>query len=154
MAKRRGMLVRDLSVRRWNKRVVGVYRNTVADAKTQDTGSHHRLQQWPSQSTISPTAAIEDRDDFTDDADEEDGRGGLGLTRAKSGSLNLVLDCRDQSSSPWLHFPHIELVFLFFAFEGAIASEVSALRNSRCPWVTITAVTVLVSDLKPRPSRV
>ena len=66
------------------------------------------------------------------------------ITRSES-HMNLVSDCRDRSQAAWLHFPHIELLFLVFAFEGAVASEVAALRDSRCPWVTIAAATTLVS---------
>ena len=78
MAQRRGTPVRDLSVRRWNKRVVRVYPNTDAEAKVQDTGSHDRLQRWHSQSTLSPTGASEAREGFADDTDKEDG-GGVGV---------------------------------------------------------------------------
>lgn len=78
--------------------------------------------------------------------DQEKGaqEGGQVITRSES-HMNLVSDCRDRSQAAWLHFPHIELLFLVFAFEGAVASEVAALRDSRCPWVTIAAATTLVS---------
>lgn len=54
---------------------------------------------------------------------------------------------RDHSASPWLHFPHVELVFLLFAFEGAVAAGASALRESSCPWVIVAASAALVSRL-------
>lgn len=31
---------------------------------------------------------------------------------------------RQRSSSMWLHFPHVELLFLLFAYEGAVAAQV------------------------------
>lgn len=80
-----------------------------------------------------------DRSDY----DEERG-GGLGtLTRAES-RLSPVAECREHSRSAWLHFPHVELVFLFFAYEGAVASQVSALREAGCPPVMIAAGLALV----------
>ena len=59
--------------------------------------------------------------------------------------LSPVAECREQSTSAWLHFPHVELVVLFYAFEGAVASQVSALREGGCPSVMITAAVALVS---------
>lgn len=53
--------------------------------------------------------------------------------------------CREISRSVWLYFPHIELAFLFFAFDGTVAAQVSALNNSDCPSVFVPSVLVLVS---------
>ncbi|CAM9965822.1 unnamed protein product [Ascophyllum nodosum] len=36
--------------------------------------------------------------------------------------------CRDKSHSIWLHYPHVELLVLFFAFEGAVSSQVSVIK--------------------------
>ncbi|CAM9702642.1 unnamed protein product, partial [Laminaria digitata] len=58
--------------------------------------------------------------------------------------LSMVSVCRDRSTSAWLHFPHVELMFLLFAFEGAVAAGVSALRESRCPWVILVAATAFL----------
>ncbi|CAM9124958.1 unnamed protein product [Chrysoparadoxa australica] len=40
------------------------------------------------------------------------------------------LHVRKRSSSIWTHYPHIELLFLLFAFEGATTSQASALGSS------------------------
>ncbi|CAM9524910.1 unnamed protein product [Pylaiella littoralis] len=45
---------------------------------------------------------------------------------------NAVAKCRERSASIWLHFPHVELSFLLFSFEGAVAAYLSALRHSQC----------------------
>lgn len=45
----------------------------------------------------------------------------------------------------WLHFPHLELLFLFWAYEGAVAAQVSALKNAECPRVFWLALVALVS---------
>ncbi|CAM9746535.1 unnamed protein product [Choristocarpus tenellus] len=53
--------------------------------------------------------------------------------------MNPILHCRRRSTSFWLHFPHIELIFLIFAFEGAITAQASMLRSS-CPryfWIAL-----------------
>lgn len=87
----------------------------------------------------------------TDCSDEEEGgrrrRRRQVVTRVES-RLSPVAECREHSTSAWLHFPHVELVVLFFAYEGAVASQVSALREGGCPSVMITAAVALVS--KPR----
>lgn len=59
----------------------------------------------------------------------------------------LLAECRDRSRSAWLYFPHVELLFLLFAFEGAVASQLAALRDGGCPWVLYMACTALVSPL-------
>ena len=56
-----------------------------------------------------------------------------------------IVECRDRSTSMWLHFPHVELGFLIFAFEGFIAAQVFGLRQTGCLPVSITAAIVLVS---------
>lgn len=65
------------------------------------------------------------------------------------GARDELMECRDKSKSVWLHFPHLELVFLFFAFQGAVTSQLQALRYSgfSCPSVFFTALTFLVSPL-------
>ncbi|CAM9904645.1 unnamed protein product [Ascophyllum nodosum] len=47
-------------------------------------------------------------------------------------------------TSAWLHFPSVELVFLFFAFEGFIAAQVSGVRQTGCLAGSITSAVVLV----------
>lgn len=84
--------------------------------------------------------------EYSENDEEGGGAGGAGLgtlTRAES-RLSPVAECREHSRSAWLHFPHVELVFLFFAYEGAVASQVSALREAGCPPVMIAAGLALV----------
>lgn len=69
------------------------------------------------------------------------------MTRAAS-RLSSVAECRGKSESAWLHFPHVELLFLYFAFEGAVIAELSVLQNSDCPAVFYTTVAALVSPVK------
>ena len=81
-------------------------------------------------------------DEELENSDEEEG-GGL-VTMGNEGELGPVATCREHSTSAWLHFPHVELVILFFAFEGAVASFASAMRNPECPEVFYTALAALV----------
>lgn len=148
IAHRRGTPVRDLSACRWTEQVARIYPSTDTDNRGQDAGPQRRPQQWRSQSILSLGATGDHRETFADDMEEEDDK--RGPTHEGSHDLNLISECRDHSASSWLHFPHIELVFLFFAFEGAVAAEVSALRGSTCPWVIFMAVTALVSRLLNR----
>lgn len=55
-----------------------------------------------------------------------------------------ITDCRDMSSSAWLYFPHVELLFLLFAFEGFLAAQVYGAYQSECLPAQIVAVVVLV----------
>ncbi len=60
------------------------------------------------------------------------------------GIYHPILACRRRSRSMWLHFPHLELLFLFWAFEGAVTAQVSALTNAGCPRVFWLALAALV----------
>lgn len=60
---------------------------------------------------------------------------------------NPILVCRRRSRSIWLHFPHLELLYLFWAFEGAVAAQVSAVRNADCSLVFRSALGALVKIL-------
>lgn len=74
--------------------------------------------------------------------------GGGASTTPRDGSrfnMNKVAECREQSQSAWLHFPHIELIFLLFAFEGGVAAQVAAIRESTSRVVSILAIACLVS---------
>lgn len=84
-------------------------------------------------------------DEELENSDEEEGRGQGLVPMGGEGRLSPVATCRQHSASAWLHFPHVELVVLFFAFEGAVASFASAMRHSECPEVFYTALTALVS---------
>lgn len=98
----------------------------------------------------------DESDDSSTDTEGSDGRAhGYRRRRhrrvsARVGSrLIPVAECRKHSRSAWLHFPHVELVVLFFAFEGAVASQVSALREGGCsPVMTVAAVALVSSGLK------
>lgn len=59
---------------------------------------------------------------------------------------NEFKECRDRSSSIWVHFPHLELVFLFFAFQGVVASQAQVIRDTGlgCLPVIYASVTILV----------
>lgn len=77
-------------------------------------------------------------------SDEEEGASGVVATR-HPGRVNPIEHCRSKSGSAWLHFPHVELMFLFFAFEGAVASQVAVIHEWACPEVVVTAIAALVS---------
>lgn len=75
---------------------------------------------------------IEDHKNNTH-SDEEEGR--AGVTLPSEVRLSPVATC---------------LAFLFFAFEGAVASQAAAIRSTSCPEFSIAAAVALVSQ-KPRP---
>lgn len=81
-----------------------------------------------------------------DRGDEEDGRvgGGLEASLSTDDGLDPVATCRKHSASVWVYFPHVQLVFLFFAFGGAVASQAAALRSARCPEIAVSAGLALV----------
>ena len=56
-----------------------------------------------------------------------------------------VVKCRELSRSVWLYFPYIELVFLFYAFNGAVAAQMSALNHPGCSGVLIPSTVIFVS---------
>lgn len=58
-----------------------------------------------------------------------------------------VIGCRDSNASAWLHFPHVELLFLLFAFEGFVAAQLYGIQQSGCLPVQIVASVVLVRPL-------
>ena len=68
--------------------------------------------------------------------------------RTASGVQDDLVECRDKSSSVWLHFPHLELVFLFFAFQGAVTTEARVIRHAglNCPSVFFVAIAYLVRN--------
>lgn len=81
-----------------------------------------------------------------DESDEEEGNGQPPLVFSH-GRVGPIADCRAMSSSVWLHFPHVELVFLFFAFEGAVASQASAIKHAECPTTFYLGLFALVSEI-------
>lgn len=74
--------------------------------------------------------------------DQEEGV--LVVDRLRQSTSNPITEFRDMSTSAWLHFPPIELVFLFFAFEGFVAAHVWSIRHTKCLPVLITAGVLLV----------
>lgn len=81
----------------------------------------------------------------SDDGDEADGEEGLVMVgKDDENWLSPVAECREVSASVLLHFPHIELLFLFFAFQGSVAAQIGAIRHATCPQIIGTAVVILV----------
>lgn len=100
----------------------------------------------PSQRSFAVSASSGDGGGQAGGADEE---GGLPVATRRGTRLNMkkIAECRERSQSAWLHFPHVELVFLLFAFEGAVAAQVVAVRESASPLVVVLALSTLVSLL-------
>lgn len=67
-------------------------------------------------------------------------------TTAAAGSAAVAAACREHLRSACVHFPHLELMFLFFAFEGAVASQARAIGDGHDekPIVFCMAVVALV----------
>lgn len=82
------------------------------------------------------------------DHDEEDG---TPMNERDSTQLTAIEMCRSLSNSAWFHFPHIELLFLMYAFEGAVGAQASAIRRgvdaSAPAWVIYAAIGALVRAL-------
>lgn len=145
-AQRRGMPLRVMSARLW-----GSVRAEPTSADDSTIGIIRPKFRGPPQllslvAASSETSSEEWKEEETEDkdaglSDEEEGR--HQSTRSKS-RLKSISDCRDRSRSAWLHFPHVELVFLLFAFEGAVGAQASALRNIDCPATFFMAAVALV----------
>lgn len=82
-----------------------------------------------------------------DDQAREDASGTDVAARRSRLNLNKIVECREKSRSAWLHFPHVELVFMMFAFEGAVACQVSTIRDNVSPISFSLALATLVSLL-------
>lgn len=65
----------------------------------------------------------------TESDDEEEGWRGSTPCRSKKGHVHPVGACREPRRSACLCFPHLELMFLLFAFEGAVASQAWAIGD-------------------------
>ncbi|CAN0064874.1 unnamed protein product, partial [Choristocarpus tenellus] len=46
-------------------------------------------------------------------------------------------------NSIWLYFPHLELLFLLFAYQGASSAEARMLRSGCVPLVVIGAIAMV-----------
>ena len=153
-ARRRGIHIREAASRRSDK----VAQNPDPDAdppsRSYSQASQHSFRGAPPNvsSYLEVVEGSTERElecyAYDEDDDEEGGvpvlpsRGGGGQRRRRRA---LLVECRDRSRSAWLYFPHIELLFLLFAFEGALASELAALREGGCPWMFHAAWVSLVS---------
>ena len=60
-------------------------------------------------------------------------------------NLRAIAECREKSGSAWLHFPHMELMFVLYAFEGAVAAQLAAIRRGECYLVFFLALAAFVS---------
>lgn len=107
------------------------------------------------------TAAESSQRSLLDTGRSDDGRGPPGdadeaeraptvSRRNKRLNMNKIAECREKSQSAWLHFPHVELVFLLFTFEGAVVAQVSAIRENDSPVVLFLAIAALVSSFSIR----
>lgn len=99
----------------------------------------------PAQAFASPLADNSIPVEGGNDGYEEEGGEFLVLMRGEGG-LDHVLTYRERSRSAWLHFPHVELLFLLFAFEGSVASQAANIQSAACPEVFYAAVAALVSN--------
>lgn len=76
-------------------------------------------------------------------SDQENGY--VAMKRPPQRRVDPITECRDMSGSVWLYFPHVELLFLLFAFKGVVAAQVVAVRNAQHSPLRIVATLVLVS---------
>lgn len=117
-----------------------------------DTGQHTTYDSTTKNvGTISVStrrvSPINDNEEIEAKEDKDQEQGSSNEDRTGNQVVDPVIDCRDKSSSAWLHFPHVELLFLFFAFEGFVAAQIYGIEQSRCRSVQIVAAVVLVSLL-------
>ncbi|CAM9909350.1 unnamed protein product [Ectocarpus fasciculatus] len=88
--------------------------------------------------------ALEARGDSEGEADDTDAEEGMPQTGGRR-KLSEIAECREKSQSLWLHFPHVELMYLLFAFEGAVAAQVSAIWEDSTLLVLILASLALMT---------
>ncbi len=83
--------------------------------------------------------------------DEEQGGESQGLAISPPGEVgpDPVAACRERFATAWVHFPHVQLVFLFLAFGGAVATQAAAARSANCPEISVTAAVALVRLASP-----
>lgn len=115
-----------------------------------DTGQHTTYDSTTRNvKTLSASARrvrpIDDNEGVEVKEDKDQEKGSSNEDRAVNEIVDPVIDCRDKSTSAWLHFPHVELLFLLFAFEGFVVAQIYGIQQSRCLSVQIVAVVVLVS---------
>lgn len=80
---------------------------------------------------------------------------GSATAKAEANELEAIAKCRERSKSIWIHFPHVELLFLFYAVQGSLAAQVAVLREDDGVLFYVAAVALVsarwdVVDLSPR----
>lgn len=83
------------------------------------------------------------------DGDQGGEREGLAISPPGEVDPDPVAACRERFATAWVHFPHVQLVFLYLAFGGAVASQAAAARSANCPAISVTAVVALVRSTTP-----
>ncbi|CAB1109109.1 unnamed protein product [Ectocarpus sp. CCAP 1310/34] len=73
-----------------------------------------------------------------------EGTRSAGGEEAGDDGLGPVAKCRDRSKSLWIHFPHVELLFILYAFQGALAAQVDVLRHGSGALVPVAAIALVV----------
>ncbi|CAN0446102.1 unnamed protein product, partial [Ectocarpus sp. 12 AP-2014] len=73
-----------------------------------------------------------------------EGTRSAGGEEAGDDGLGPVAKCRDRSKSLWIHFPHVELLFILYAFQGALAAQIDVLRNGSGALVPVAAIAMVV----------
>lgn len=79
-------------------------------------------------------------DDVNDGAEGTRSAGG---EEAGDDGLGPVAKCRDRSKSLWIHFPHVELLFILYAFQGALAAQIDVLRHGSGALVPVAAIALV-----------
>ena len=105
----------------------------------------------PSGEVLLPTwGSFGDISDGEEKSEDEQEEGALAMaTVATVQDLSPLTECRDKSQSMWLHYPHLELLVLFFAFEGTFSSLASAIKAaSNCDEFLYPAILTLVSSTR------
>lgn len=111
---------------------------TIADVGTPISLSPPRGKPESHANSVYGNGSLEEKDD----PDQE--KGDLVGDLASREIVDPVIDCRDSNASAWFYFPHVELLFLLFAFEGFVAAQVYGIQQSGCLPVQIVAAVVLV----------
>lgn len=57
--------------------------------------------------------------------------------------LEPVAKCREHSKSIWIHFPHVELVFLLYAAQGSFATQLEILRHGDGVMFVVAAIALV-----------
>ncbi|CAN0228204.1 unnamed protein product [Ectocarpus sp. 6 AP-2014] len=73
-----------------------------------------------------------------------EGTRSAGGEEAGDDGLGPVAKCRDRSKSLWIHFPHVELLFILYAFQGALAAQIDVLRHGSGALVPVAAIALVV----------